>query len=103
MRDALIEVLTPIQKEYEASSEWQDVALKAYPPAEVKKKEKKVKNRGTGYPGAAAAGKAQGNEVKVLPDGHIEGKEQQTDKVNVSSGADAAMKNLDINGKEGGS
>ena len=66
---------------------------KAYPPPEVKKKEKKVKNRGTKYPGAAA-----GDSVEAQPDGHIEGKEGVKDKLNVSSSAEAAMKSLDLNG-----
>jgi tyrosyl-tRNA synthetase len=47
---ALNKVLAPIQEAYFASSEWQEIALKAYPPEPVKGK--KVKNRGTKYPGA---------------------------------------------------
>ncbi|KAF7562297.1 hypothetical protein G7046_g1803 [Stylonectria norvegica] len=49
MAKALNELLAPIQEAYNASPEWQEVALKAYPPPP--KKEKKVKNRGTGFPG----------------------------------------------------
>jgi len=47
---ALNKLLAPIQEAYSASSEWQEIALKAYPPEP--KKEKKVKNKGTQHPGA---------------------------------------------------
>jgi tyrosyl-tRNA synthetase len=43
------EILAPIQEEFKASKEWQETAEKGYPPPP--KKEKKVKNKGTGYPG----------------------------------------------------
>jgi tyrosyl-tRNA synthetase len=43
------ELLEPIQKAYQASKEFQETAEKGYPPPP--KKEKKVKNKGTGYPG----------------------------------------------------
>ncbi|KAF2274961.1 tyrosyl-tRNA synthetase [Westerdykella ornata] len=43
------ELLAPIQAAFQASKEWQETTLKAYPPPP--KKEKKVKNKGTGYPG----------------------------------------------------
>jgi tyrosyl-tRNA synthetase len=41
--------MAPIQAAYQASSEWQEITLKAYPPPE--KKQKKIKDRGTRYPG----------------------------------------------------
>lgn len=43
--------MAPIQAEYQASAEWQEVTLKAYPPPVVEKKQKKVKDRGSRYPG----------------------------------------------------
>lgn len=46
---ALNELLGPIQAAYQESKEWQEIALKAYPPPP--KKEKKVKNKGSRYPG----------------------------------------------------
>jgi tyrosyl-tRNA synthetase len=46
---ALNKLLAPIQKAYHASAEWQEIALKAYPPPP--KKEKKVKKQGTQHPG----------------------------------------------------
>lgn len=49
MANALNDLLGPIQAAYQASKEWQEIAAKAYP--EPPKKEKKVKNKGTGYPG----------------------------------------------------
>ena len=48
MATALNQLLAPIQEAYQASTEWQDVTLKAYPPPE--KKVKKVKNKGTQHP-----------------------------------------------------
>jgi tyrosyl-tRNA synthetase len=46
---ALIELMAPIQMAYQASSEWKEVTLKAYPPVQ-KKKEKKAKDKGSRYP-----------------------------------------------------
>lgn len=45
---AIVELTDPIRTAYAASKEWQDVALKAYPP--LKKKEKKTKDKGSHYP-----------------------------------------------------
>ncbi|KAI0517523.1 tyrosyl-tRNA synthetase [Xylaria bambusicola] len=47
---ALCDILIPIQEEYNASKEWHEIELLAYPPPE--KKAKKVKKIGTRYPGA---------------------------------------------------
>lgn len=49
--ESLNGLLSSIQAKYQASKEWQEIALLAYPPVEKPKKEKKVKNFGTGYPG----------------------------------------------------
>lgn len=49
---ALNELLSPIQAAFQASKDWQEVALKAYPPPV--KKEKKVKDKGSRHPGRAA-------------------------------------------------
>jgi len=51
---ALNALLAPIQAAFQASKEWQEITLKAYPPEEKKKKDKKVKNKGSRYPGAGA-------------------------------------------------
>ncbi|KAM0435086.1 hypothetical protein ACHAPT_003175 [Fusarium lateritium] len=56
----LIDIMTPIQADFQASQEWQELTLKAYPPPV--KKEKKVKNRGTRFPGAKG-GDATKDEV----------------------------------------
>ncbi|KAG5979636.1 hypothetical protein E4U55_004940 [Claviceps digitariae] len=45
----LNELLAPIQAAYQASKDWQQIALSAYPPPP--KKEKKVKDKGSRYPG----------------------------------------------------
>jgi tyrosyl-tRNA synthetase len=47
--------MAPIQAAYQASPEWQEITLKAYPPPVVEKKQKKVKDKGSRYPGAAKA------------------------------------------------
>jgi tyrosyl-tRNA synthetase len=47
--------MEPIQAAYQASPEWQEITLKAYPPPVVEKKQKKVKDRGTRFPGAIVA------------------------------------------------
>jgi tyrosyl-tRNA synthetase len=46
--------MAPIQTAYQASKEWQEVTLKAYPPPVVEKKQKKVKDKGSRFPGAKA-------------------------------------------------
>ncbi|RGP60711.1 tyrosyl-trna synthetase [Fusarium longipes] len=48
--EGLLALMNPIQADYQASKEWQEVTVKAYPPPV--KKEKKVKNLGTRFPGA---------------------------------------------------
>ncbi|UNI20900.1 Tyrosine--tRNA ligase [Purpureocillium takamizusanense] len=46
---ALNQLLAPIQESFQASKEWQEINLKAYPPPP--KKEKKVKDKGSRHPG----------------------------------------------------
>lgn len=46
-------LMAPIQTAYQASQEWQDITVKAYPPPEKVKKVKKVKDKGSRHPGAA--------------------------------------------------
>jgi tyrosyl-tRNA synthetase len=48
--------MAPIKAAYDASPEWQEIAAKAYPVEGEKKKVKKVKNKGTRYPGPVADG-----------------------------------------------
>jgi tyrosyl-tRNA synthetase len=83
---ALVDLLRPIQAEFQASSEWQEVEKKAYPPAEPAKKKKTPKDKGSRYPGA----------VKARPDGSVEG--PGTEAVEVGTDADEAMRRLDVNG-----
>ncbi|KAL8797706.1 MAG: hypothetical protein Q9195_000058 [Heterodermia aff. obscurata] len=70
---ALLELLAPVQAEFEASEEWRETEKKAYPPPEEKKKKKEKKDKGTRHPG-----------VQVLPDGHVEGNVK--DQVNLGAG-----------------
>ena len=84
---ALLDILAPVQEEFNSSKEWQDITNRAYPPPEVKKKDKKVKKLGTRFPGAQKT-------VEAKSDGHVEG--EGKDSVNVATGAEEAMRNLDI-------
>lgn len=63
MAKALIELMAPIQEAYQASKEWQEIALKAYPPPP--KKEKKVKDKGSRHPGAGAKLEVRGKPAKT--------------------------------------
>lgn len=47
----LVDLIKPIREAYESNQEWQDIALKAYPPPP--KKVKKVKDKGSRYPAGA--------------------------------------------------
>lgn len=51
---ALNDLLGPIQEEFQANKEWQEIEKQAYPPAEPEKKKKKVKDKGTRHPGSVA-------------------------------------------------
>ena len=65
--------MAPIYDAYQASPEWQEITLKAYPPPVVQKKQKKVKDRGTRRPGAAQEQQPQ-QELPERP------KEQSTEQ-----------------------
>ncbi|RMZ83113.1 hypothetical protein DV738_g1201, partial [Chaetothyriales sp. CBS 135597] len=73
---ALVDLLAPIQADYQASPEWQEIEKKAYPPPEAKQK-KKVKDKGSRYPGGGAgnvkapvsADKAKTEETKAAETG----------------------------------
>lgn len=80
MAKALNELLAPINAAYEASKDWQEVAVKAYPPPA--KKEKKVKNKGTRHPGAAA-GDAAAPQANGAVDGKVDGAAAAVEKLSV--------------------
>ncbi|KAI0463212.1 Tyrosine--tRNA ligase cytoplasmic [Komagataella kurtzmanii] len=63
--DAINELLLPIREEFANNKEFQEAEAKGYPPPiiEKKKKEKKVKNKGTRYPVDSTA-----NKTAVEPD-----------------------------------
>ncbi|KAJ4250614.1 Tyrosine--tRNA ligase cytoplasmic [Fusarium torreyae] len=69
-------IMDPIRAEFETSKEWQEITLKAYPPPA--KKEKKVKNRGTRFPGAKEG------EAKQNPEGDVT---KRVEDLAVSDGA----------------
>ncbi|KAL8831539.1 MAG: hypothetical protein Q9191_000817 [Dirinaria sp. TL-2023a] len=82
---ALMDLLAPIQAEFRASKEWQDVEQKAYPPApSEKKKVKKPKDKGSRHPG-----------VQAMPDGHVEGKAKGQVDLAIG-GAQKAMSELRV-------
>jgi tyrosyl-tRNA synthetase len=61
-------LLEPIQEAFKASKEWQEIAEKAYPPPP--KKEKKVKNKGSRYPGAGKEqAEAKSGDLPIRPNG----------------------------------
>lgn len=83
---ALVDLLRPIQEDFRASLEWQEVEKKAYPTAQQTKKKKTPKEKGSRYPGA----------VKAKPDGSIDGSEKESVEVGID--ADEAMSRLAVNG-----
>ncbi|KAJ5994294.1 tyrosine tRNA ligase [Penicillium sp. IBT 35674x] len=58
----LVSLMAPIQAAYEASPEWQEITLRAYPPPVVQKKVKKVKDKGTRFPGAPTQDQPKASE-----------------------------------------
>ena len=64
---SLVALLAPIQAEFLASKQWQEVELKAYPPDKTVKKEKKQKDKGTRHPGAVATAPAPPNGEVEMP------------------------------------
>lgn len=81
---ALLELLAPIQAEFQASSEWQAIEQKAYPPAPSQKKVKKAKDKGSRHPG-----------VQAMPDGHVEGREKGGVDL-AGGGVEKAMSELNV-------
>ena len=84
MTAALLKLLEPIQKDFQASPEWQEVEKKAYPPPPAKKK-KEPKNKGTKHPGGGAT---------AQPDGSVKGPDAA--HVAVGNGVKDAMEKLDV-------
>lgn len=72
---ALTELLAPIQAAYQASTEWQEITLKAYPPPPPKVK--KVKDRGTGFPGTKKKGDENATPKADIVVPQVETKEQE--------------------------
>jgi tyrosyl-tRNA synthetase len=91
--DALNKLLEPIQADFKANQEWQDVEKLAYPPPPApEKKVKAKKDKGSKFPGGAAAKK----DVVAQPDGHVEG--PGSAEVNVGK-AEEGLKNLEVEEK----
>lgn len=64
--------MAPINEAYQKSSEWQEITFKAYPPPVVQKKQKRVKDKGTRYPGG-------NREVDIEIAEHLKEKTEQTE------------------------
>jgi len=95
--DALLEILAPIRKTFDETKDWQEVEQKAYPPPPApEKKQKKVKNLGTRFPGAKGGEKAEAanGSIEVQADGHVEGPKAQ--EVSVGKTTEEAMKKLSV-------
>jgi tyrosyl-tRNA synthetase len=89
---ALTELLEPVQKEFMATPEWQEIEQKAYPPPPAeKKKEKKKKDKGAFHPGA--------KKVEAKPDGHVEGQDKASVDVGTESG-EKVIENLTLEEKK---
>ncbi|KAG6027570.1 hypothetical protein E4U40_001462 [Claviceps sp. LM458 group G5] len=74
----LNELLAPIQAAYQASQDWQQIALAAYPPPP--KKEKKVKDKGSRYPGG---GESKAAAPAKEADAGVDGAAAGVDKLSV--------------------
>ncbi|KAI9832812.1 MAG: hypothetical protein M1826_000978 [Phylliscum demangeonii] len=92
---ALLEMLAPIQAEFQSSPAWQEIEKKAYPPAvPEEKKKKKVKDRGSKFPGASKASA----DVEAKPDGSIEGTKKAELSLGMAVGAEEALAKLSVDG-----
>ena len=69
MAKGLSDLMASITAEYEASEEWKEITLKAYPPPVSNKKVKKPKDKGSRHPGAA---KGAAPEESTQPEGTAE-------------------------------
>ncbi|KAL4941053.1 hypothetical protein BDV06DRAFT_223466 [Aspergillus oleicola] len=65
---ALTSLMAPITEAYNASPEWQEITLQAYPPPVVEKKVKKVKDKGSKHPGAQKQQQGQEGQQQELPE-----------------------------------
>ena len=74
---SLLTLLSSVQASFASNSQWQEVEKLAYPPADVKKKDKKAKNKGSKYPGSGSGAVPGGSAVEAQPDGHVEGPEKR--------------------------
>jgi tyrosyl-tRNA synthetase len=88
----LLDLLAPIQEEFQTSRDWQEIEKKAYPPPPApEKKKKKQKGLGTKYPGGGKS------SAEAKPGGPAEsiGKEE----VALGKKVEAAMEALQVDGK----
>lgn len=88
--EAPIFLLEPIQAEFQASEEWQEIEKKAHSPPPVEEKKKQWKDNGSRYPDGAAA-----KNAKTQPNGSVEGKDKKEVSVCEDDGA-ATMEKLKL-------
>ncbi|KAF2722369.1 tyrosine tRNA ligase [Polychaeton citri CBS 116435] len=90
--ELLLELLSPIKKAFDESSEWQTAETRGYPPPPApEKKKKKEKNLGSRFPGGKKDTSAN-DAVEAKPDGHVEGPGAET--VSIGKNVEEAMQNL---------
>ncbi|EMC95949.1 hypothetical protein BAUCODRAFT_509803 [Baudoinia panamericana UAMH 10762] len=93
--EALLAILKPIREEYESSKEWQEVELRAYPPPpQAAKKEKKVKNLGSRFPGGRAGGGEANGSLEAKPDGEVVG--EGAHEVSVGKSTEEGLEKLSL-------
>jgi len=92
--EALLTILTPIRQAFENSSDWQEIEKRAYPPPPApEKKQKKVKNLGSRFPGSKG-GDSSESALEAKPDGHVEG--PGAHEASVGKSTDEAMAKLGV-------
>jgi len=57
--------MAPILAKFHDSAEWREITAQAYPPPEKKVKPKKVKDRGTEFPGKARPDQTEAQKDKT--------------------------------------
>lgn len=72
MAKGLNEIMEPILAEFQNSTEWQEITLKAYPPPAPVEKKKKKKDKGTGHPGKKAAAEEEKKVEDAVKDLSVE-------------------------------
>jgi len=84
---ALVDLLAPIQEDFQSSPEWQEIEKKAYPPPPAPEKKKKQKVLGSKYSGAG----------KSKVDSKAEGSAREDG--DTGKGIETVMENMHVDGQ----